>query len=128
MTPFEAMYTLTTNNILSEQEIKESGLSEYLLIQYLRGNIVTLFVAQYLNMNMKTMNIYDMYLFAHSTIPKNIRISWIKMTKKPKEEQMINYISEHYVCNIDTAKQYYKLLSDKQLKTIERLYNIDGRI
>jgi hypothetical protein len=128
LTPFDILKTIPTTNLMSEDEVIRSGLSQYLLIQYLKNHPSTLYIGYYLSQNMN-MSVYDMYLFAFNIAPKNIGyIKRIKSEKKQKMSEEISCICKHYVCSEAVAEKYSRLLTDNQKQRIIRLWKEDGRI
>lgn len=123
--PFDVLGAMTKNKLYTKEEV-ENCLDVNLLLKYLRGNRVTIFIAEYLNRNYQ-MEIYDMYIFAFYTIPPQLKyIKWVKTDKKVDDEDLL-LLQKHYICNEDVAKVYLNLLDETSIKRIKRLYT-KGRL
>lgn len=115
---------LDTQELYSEEDVKKSGLSIYLLLQFIKSEPRLINIAIYLNENYK-MKLYDMYLFVFFTFmyAEIGGVSWVKGKGKPKSPEDTELIQKHYRVDYHTAFKYLDRLNKKDIFEIAKIYN-----
>lgn len=113
-----------TQKLYSELEVKQSGLSSFLLLQFIKNEPMLLGVAEYLNENYK-MKIYDMYLFVFFTFmyAEIGNVQWVKLTGKMKMPEDIEILQKHYTIDYHTACRYLDIMSNEDILEIKKIYD-----
>ena len=113
-----------TQELYSEEDVKKSGLSIYLLLQFIKNDPKLINIAIYLNENYK-MPIYQMYLFVFFTFmyAEIGGVSWLKGKGKPKAPEDIDLLRKHYRVDFNTAWKYLDKLNKKDIFEIAKIYN-----
>lgn len=116
--------TKDTQKLYSEEEVKLSGLSYYLLLQFIKNEPRLIAVAVYLNENNK-IKIYDMYLFVYFTFmyAEIGGVSWVAGKGKPKHPDDIKIVMRHYRIDYITAWKYLDIFNKKDLLEIRKIYD-----
>ena len=136
ITPFQVLNGMNTwqenrysgfktkgQRLFSSEEVKESGLSFYLLLQFIKNSKQLQSIAVYLNDNYK-MNLYDAYLLCFFTFRylELGGIEWIKADKADKIEN-VELIQKFYKVKRREAYSYLDNMSDKEILIIKQFYN-----
>lgn len=114
---------LNKHILYKKEDVLRSGLSDYMLLHFLKSNPILLNVGNYLNKH-KKIPLYDKYLFVFLTFKRfNISgIKWIKVEKQIKEED-IDIIIRYYGVTHREALYYLEKLSKQKIEEIKSLYN-----
>ena len=128
LTPWDILFKLPgRKHLFSEEEVKESGLDVYLLIQFLASNGVGVHIAAYLPKYHK-MRFYDMYMFAYYMLPIQIgNIKWAKREKKTQDE-VVDMFQDWYGCGREVAEKYLEISSKEEIQKIKDMTTVGGFI
>lgn len=125
LTPFNILFGIPKKKEFSREDVKKSGLSNYLLLNYLKSNNVGVCIGEYLNRNWR-IPFYDQYLFALHLLPKQVNyIDFVKQEKVIPNDDL-ELIRKHYCIDEESAREYYKMISDKQISYLKKLYKTIG--
>lgn len=110
-----------TQRLYSDDEVKESGLDIYLLLQFIKNDPILINIACYLNEHHK-MKIYDMYLFTffsfkHAEIGG---INWIKSLKS-KHPADVKLLMRYYKIGYSDAMKYLDFIDVDNLNEIKKI-------
>ena len=139
LTPFTVMGALNTwqinryngnriNNtqrLYSEDDVKESGLSHYLLLHFIKNCPQLIDITCYLNENYKHFKIYDMYLFVFFTFKRMElgAVEWVKSLGKYKAPEDIEAICKYYRVKPKIAEYYLDSMTKERLLYIKRIFD-----
>lgn len=126
LNPFDVLFAMNKGQLFTKEEVKDSGLSSFILIHFIKAHPILINVALYLNKNYR-MDIYDMYLFVFLTFKRfNIKnVRWIKSEKMNKPED-IDVVMRYYSVGYKIANQYLDALPKKKIKEIKEYYDVGG--
>ncbi len=122
LTPFTVLYDLSKGKLYNKEDIETSGLSIFLLLNFIKTSSVLIPIASYLNQNSK-MNFYNMYLFVFFSFRLyNVRYcKWNKALKVPKQDDVEN-IMNYFKVKKTVAIEYLESMNKKQLDYIKLVY------
>jgi hypothetical protein len=126
LTPFNILFDMNKHKIYTKEQVQESGLNSYLLLQFIRSHPLLINIASYINQNWK-MPIYDQYLFVLLTFKRfNIKgVSWVKSNKLSKPED-VEMLQRYYNVPYMTASRYLQELPKQKIKEIKEYYDKGG--
>lgn len=123
---FDFLKRLVNKKSLPETQEGEEldGFSPFMINRFMSCEMNFVQLSNAMNTNGLTKEmVFDFY---DHTIPKNN--TFIKYNaKKEKAEKHLKYVMDWYTCNIQTAKQYMRLISEDEMQEIIDFFEKRGR-
>ncbi len=120
MKVFDFLNSININKKDLMEDSDNPELAEKIYIPFIINKSLSYFIdtvglANEMNMRHQLDNKYQ-YDFLRNTVRKRKRFSkW----HKNEDDEMLETLMEYYTCSLSKAKEYFKILSDVQLKTIK---------
>ncbi len=125
---FKTMSAILSHKTPSKEEIQK--ISSFIMIRWLSGNVNTVIPANIINCNYN-LPVYNQFRFlddyCNLTGIKNKKL-FIKYNKsQEKVTKTQENIARYYNINLNTAKQYFNLMSEEEQESFKNLYK-EGKI
>jgi len=122
---FDYVKRLTNKSPIDEtKDIFEKSYSPYMINRFFSCEKSFLMLVKEMNQDGITKEMH--FDFLDTVIPKSNRFIRYNL-KKAKIDKEIEYISKFYECSIQHAKQYHKLISKEDMKTIKNYFEKRGK-
>ena len=131
LSPFEIVDNIFVKEHYLTLEERE-GYSKWMVNKILSNDPTLLFLAQELNKPIDDTLHYDCLWYG---LPKStykdksgkVKGKYIQyLSKKPKEETEVNYLSEFFRVDVATAKMYHQLIDESEMKSIVEFFENRG--
>lgn len=124
ISPYNGQRKNVDQILYSEEEVQKSGLSAFLLIQFIKNAPQMLSIANYLNENYKVMSIYKMYLLVFFSF-RSLELGGVKWAKGDKlaKPEDVEILQKHYRVSYKDAMTYANVLSKKDILAIKQIYD-----
>lgn len=119
LTPFDYVKCINAKEYPSSFE----GYSQWMVNKVFSCHSEYYVLATEMSKQMSDREHFDFYYYL---LPKNPKLYIPYLCKKEKTEKDIQYLMEYYQINQTTAKQYLKLISDEDMKTVRGYFENRG--
>lgn len=118
---FDILTSIVNKKEIPDEIIKKQ-FNSFIALNWLSNHPAGLLIGNYLNASRGNSSINDFvgYKFLRNAInlPKN---TFIKYSKKQKQEELLELIEKKYKCSYETAREYLEILPDSEIKKIKAI-------